>query len=112
MLVTRRADGTLVIAAWDMAEPPGSEAAEKQIVLTLPSLSPGTTASVRRVDQEHGDTLDAWKQMGSPAYPSLAQIAQLKKVGTLGEPEPVPIAGGRLTLRIPSSGLAVLEIKP
>ena len=69
-------------------------------------------ATVRRVDAEHGDTLDAWKQMGSPQYPTQAQIEQLKKVGALGEPEPVAIADGKLTLHVPSSGLAVVEVKP
>jgi xylan 1,4-beta-xylosidase len=112
MLVTRRADGTLVVAAWNMAEPPGSSVPDKTITLTLPGLPPSATATVRRVDAEHGDTLDAWKQMDSPKYPTLSQIAQLKRVGTLGEPEPVPLSAGKFTLRIPSSGLAVVEIKP
>ncbi len=112
MLVTRRPDGTVILAAWSLVEPPGSHAAAKQITITIPGLRPTARATVRRVDTEHGDTLDAWKQLGSPAYPSLQQIAQLKKVGTLGEPEPLPLENGRLSLRIPSSGLAVIEIKP
>ena len=112
MLATKRADGTLVFAAWNMAEPPGSHVAAKTITLSLRGVRAGATASVRRVDAEHGDTLDAWKQMGSPASPSLAQIAALKKVGTLGEKEPLPITGGKLTLNIPSSGLAVVEVAP
>ena len=112
MLVTRRADGTLVLAAWSLVEPPGSRAAAKEITLTLPDLPKKARATVRRVDGEHGDTLGAWKQLGSPAYPSLQQIAQLKKVGTLGDPELLPIKNGRLTLRLPSSGLAVVEIQP
>ena len=112
MLVTRRADGTLVFAAWNMAEPPGSSVPEKTITITLAGEAANATASVRRVDGAHGDTLDAWKQMGSPMYPSLQQIASLKKVGTLGEPEPLAVTGGKLTLVIPSSGLAVVEVKP
>ena len=112
VLVTRRADGTIVIAAWDMAEPPGSTVADKLITLDLSGEPSGARATVRRVDAEHGDTFDAWKQMGSPADPTLAQIASLKKVGTLGEPEPLAITSGRLTLRIPSSGLAIIEVKP
>ncbi len=112
MLATRRVDGTLVLAAWNMAEPPGSVVPEKSVTITLAGSPAGATATVRRVDAQNGDTLDAWKQMGSPKYPSLAQIAALKKVGTLGEPEPVPITGGKLTLRIPSSGLAVVEVHP
>ena len=112
LLVTRRVDGTLVFAAWNLAEPPGSSIPEKTITIALTGEPATATATVRRVDAAHGDTLDAWKQMGSPKYPSLAQIAALKKTGTLGEPEPVAISGGTLTLRIPSSGLAVVEVKP
>ncbi len=95
-----------------MAEPPGTAVPDKIITLDLKGLRAGATATVRRVDAEHGDTLDAWKQMGSPANPTLLQIAALKKVGTLGEKEPVPIANGKLTLRIPPSGLAVIEVTP
>ncbi len=112
LLVTRRADGTLVLAAWNLAEPPGSTVPDKTITLTLPGLPSSATATVRRVDAEHGVTLDAWKQMGSPKYPSLAQIAQLKRLGTLASREPMPIAHGKVTLRLPSSGLAVVEVKP
>ena len=110
VLATRRADGTLVLAAWNTAEPPGSTVAEKTITVQLTSA--GGTATMRRVDAQHGDTLDAWKAMGSPQYPTLDQLAALNKVGTLGAPEPVAIAGGKMVLRIPSSGLAVVEVKP
>ena len=112
VLATRRADGTLVLAAWNMAEPPGSTVPEKTITLTLKGEPAGATATMRRVDGAHGDTLSAWKQMGSPAYLSLAQIAALKKLGALEAPEPVPITAGTLTLTLPSSGLAVVEVKP
>jgi xylan 1,4-beta-xylosidase len=112
VLATRRADGTLVIAAWNMAEPPGSTVADKTITLDLSGLRHGATATVRRVDAEHGDTLDAWKQMGSPAFPTLEQIAALKKIGTLAEPAPLPLDGDHLTVHLPSSGLAVIEVKP
>ena len=111
VVATRRADGTLVFAAWNMAEPPGSSVADKNMTIDLRGLH-ATSATVRRVDAEHGDTFDAWKQMGSPVSPTRAQIAQLQKVGTLGEPEPLQIENGKLTLHIPSSGLAVVEVKP
>ena len=111
VLATRRADGTLVLAAWNMAEPPGSTVPAKTIALTLPGLPETATATVQRVDGTHGDTLSAWKQMGSPAYPSLDQIAALKKAGTLTSPEPIAIVNNTLTLEIPSSGLAVMEIR-
>ena len=111
VLATRRADGTLVLAAWNLAEPPGSTIAAKTIAITIPGLPDAATATVRRVDGAHGDTLTAWKQMGSPAYPSLDQIAALKKIGVLTSSEPVAVTGGAFTLQVPSSGLAVVEIR-
>lgn len=74
LLVTRRADGTLEIAAWDMAEPPGSSVAAKSLAITLLGVPATAIATVRRVDAEHGDTLAAWKAMGSPADPTLSLI--------------------------------------
>ncbi len=112
VLATRRADGTLVLAAWNLAEPPGSAVSAKTVTITLPGLPPSAVATVERVDGTHGDTLSAWEAMGSPAYPSADQIAALKKIGTLAAPEPLAITGGTMTLQVPSSGLAVVEVRP
>jgi xylan 1,4-beta-xylosidase len=71
----------------------------------------GMKAEVRRVDAAHGDTLDAWKKMGSPAYPTQAQIEALRKASELGSEEDVPIRDHKLTLTLPPMGLAVAEIK-
>jgi len=109
VLVTRRKDGTLVIAAWNLVEP-GATAPEKTIELTLN----GTHASraiVHRVDAQHGDTLDAWKQMGGPRYPTKQQITALKKASDPGDPETVPLKDHTLTLKLPPSGLAVVEVR-
>ncbi|HEY0784332.1 MAG TPA: glycosyl hydrolase family 39 [Acidobacteriaceae bacterium] len=111
VLATRRPDGTLVFAVWNLVEP-GLSGPEKTIALDLQGVSPAAKATVRRVDATHGDTWTAWKAMGAPANPTLQQIATLKRVGTLAPPEPVALTGTRLTLRIPSSGLAVIEVHP
>ncbi len=112
VLLTRRADGTLVLAAWNLAEPPGSTVPEKTITLTLQHAGPTASATIQRVDAQHGDTLDAWKAMGSPANPTLTQITSLQATGKLAPPEPLPITGNTITLRIPSSGLALVEVTP
>ncbi|HEV2326528.1 MAG TPA: glycosyl hydrolase family 39 [Terracidiphilus sp.] len=110
VLATRRSDGTLVIAAWNLVEP-GVAGAEKAITLDLEHTSAGAGATIRRVDAQHGDTLDAWKQMGSPKYPTRAQIEALRKAAEIGPPEVRSITGGRLTLTVPPMGLAVVEIR-
>jgi xylan 1,4-beta-xylosidase len=38
-----------------------------------------------RIDQEHSNSYAAWKRMGSPANPTPAQVAELRKAGDLAE---------------------------
>jgi xylan 1,4-beta-xylosidase len=71
----------------------------------------GKRATIRRVDAAHGDTLDAWKKMGSPKYPSAAQVEALQKVSEVGGPETVAIRDHQLTVTLPPMGLAVIEIR-
>jgi xylan 1,4-beta-xylosidase len=110
VLATRRSDGTLVIAAWNLVEP-GADGAEKEISLDLKGVPRNARATIRRVDAGHGDTLDAWKRMGSPKYPTREQIAELKKAAEMGPPQVESLQGGRINLRLPPMGLAVVEIR-
>jgi xylan 1,4-beta-xylosidase len=110
VLVTRRKDGTLVIAAWNLVEP-GADGAVKSVSLDLRGVASNARATIRRVDASHGDTLDAWKAEGSPKYPTQAQTAALRKAAELGPPELKSLRGGRLELTLPPMGLAVVEIR-
>ena len=80
---------------------------------------------VGRVDEDagasaaaHGDTLNAWKKMGSPLSPTQAQIAALRKASEIGPPEFETIHsdkhsdkhGDKLTLTLPPMGLVLIEI--
>ena len=109
VLVTRRKDGTLVIAAWNLVEP-GAGGADKTIAFALKGVSNDARATIRRADASHGDTLDAWKKMGSPKYPTAAQIAALRKASAMGSPQVESLRGSRFTLTLPPMGLAVVEI--
>jgi len=109
-LVTRRADGTLVVALWNLVEP-GAAGSEKSVTLELRGVSDHAWAEIRRVDTAHGDTLDAWKQMGSPRYPTHDQIEALRRASETGQPEDIPVRDHRLTLTLPPMGLAVLQIR-
>ncbi|HTD54603.1 MAG TPA: hypothetical protein VK670_04430, partial [Silvibacterium sp.] len=109
VLVTRRKDGTLVIALWNLIEPQAT-GPDKTFTLDIKGAR-GSRATIRRVDATHGDTLDAWKQMGSPRYPTQAQIAALKKASEIGQPETVSLKVGQLTVTVPQRGLAVVEIR-
>ncbi len=109
-IVTRRADGTLVIAAWNLVEPNAAGSA-KTIAFDFQGIRHGAWAEIRRVDAAHGDTLDAWKKMGSPRNPTREQIAALRHAADVGPPEDAPVKDGKLTLTLPPMGLAVIEVK-
>jgi xylan 1,4-beta-xylosidase len=109
VLATRRNDSTLVIAAWNLMEP-GGAGADKTIAFALKGIGANAHAIIRRVDAAHGDTLDAWKKMGSPKYPTHAQTGALRKAAEMGPPRVESVDGGRLTLTLPPMGLAVIEI--
>jgi xylan 1,4-beta-xylosidase len=49
--------------------------------------------------------------MGSPKYPTQAQIEALRKASDPGPAEDVPIRDHKLTLTLPPMGLAVVEVK-
>ena len=113
-LATRRKDGTRVIAVWNYAPPtePGSHesASPRTVTLRFKGHS-AKRASIFRVDHEHGDMRSAYEKMGSPRYPTEAQIETLRSAARLPAPENRDVHNGELTLTLPSHGLAVIEVK-
>jgi xylan 1,4-beta-xylosidase len=110
VLVTRRGDDTIVIAAWNLVEP-GATGPDKTFTFDLKGTMKDAKVTIQRVDAEHGDTLAAWEKMGKPKYPTLEQIAALKRASEIGKPEIHPLENGQLTVTIPQKGLAVIEIR-
>ena len=49
--------------------------------------------------------------MGSPVYPTQAQLQTLRDAVVIGAPEVQELKGGELNLTLPANGLAVIEIK-
>jgi xylan 1,4-beta-xylosidase len=113
-LVTRRHDGTRVIAVWNYAPPDESGSSgvgsAKTVTMKFKGHSP-KRAVISRVDGEHGDARSAYEKMGSPRYPTEAQIETLRSAARLPAPESRNVHNGELTLTLPSHGLAVIELK-
>jgi xylan 1,4-beta-xylosidase len=110
VLVTRRADGALVIAVWNLFLPEDTGHA-RDFVLEIKGLPAGKNASVYEVDSEHGSPSPAFRRMGEPVYPTATQYAELKKAAELGAPRSVALSGAKLELILPAQGLAVIEIR-
>jgi xylan 1,4-beta-xylosidase len=108
-LLTRRKDGTLVLALWNYA-PPERTGAPKEIHVRLENTK-AHHAVISRVDGNHGDIHSVYEKMGSPQFPTQKQISELQHAGESPAPENVHLERGELTITLPSYGLAVIEIK-
>jgi len=107
-LVTRRNDGSLAIALWNLVLPEES-GSPKEITIALKGIE-DRPASVWRVDSVHGSPLSAYDAMGRPPYPTRDQFSRLRQAAELPPPEMKSLTRGRITIRVPPHGLVLLEI--
>ena len=68
-----------------------------------------------QIDNEHSNSYERWKKIGSPQNPTPAQIAELEKAGqlqTIGKPQRLQVAKGTsvVTIELPRQGVAFLKI--
>jgi xylan 1,4-beta-xylosidase len=108
-LLTRRKDGTLVLALWNYAAPQETGSL-KTVTLRLAN-SNANQASILRVDSDHGDFHSAYEKMGAPRYPTRAQLHDLRQAAELPAPEIRQLHQRELTLTLPGHGLAIIELK-
>jgi xylan 1,4-beta-xylosidase len=107
-IVTKRADGTIVMAVWNLYLP-GTDGEHKQVVIHVRGSKEFHRAMVSRVDSSHGSLLAAYAGMGKPADPTQAQIEALRKAAILPPPEQMRLQQGELKIDLPAQGLAVIE---
>jgi len=110
ILVTRRKDGSFVIAVWNLSAPEAS-GEPKDVDLQFDSLKGNRRATVYRLDADHGSLTNAYVAMGSPAHPTQAQIQALKAAAQLPPPESITVRNGGLALHLAPKALVVIEIR-
>jgi xylan 1,4-beta-xylosidase len=108
-LATRRKDGSLAIAVWNLFLPEEA-GSPKTVTLQFKDLSGTPSARVTIVDAEHGSPLPAWEKMGRPASPTIAQIEALRKAGALPQTQNQALKNGSLTLTLQPQSLALIEL--
>jgi xylan 1,4-beta-xylosidase len=119
-LVTRRADGTLVVALWyymppdgtgpRYAGPPAAPRPMKMFSLRFEGAAAGAAVTLWRLDADHGNVLRVFDALGRPAFPTRAQIEQLQAAAHLPAPEHPGLENGTLQVAVPAQGLVVLEL--
>ena len=108
-LLTRRQDGSLAIVLWNYA-PPEHPGIERTFTLQFKGTK-SSNAQVSFVDTSHGDYHATYEKMGSPRYPTQAQIQQLVNASVLPPPQERTLTNGSLNVTLPSYGLALIQIQ-
>jgi xylan 1,4-beta-xylosidase len=108
-LVTRRKDGSLAIAVWNLFLPEET-GSPKTLTLHFKGLSGTQTARITIVDKDHGSPLPAWDKMGHPAFPTPAQIEALRKAAVLPSAKQESLKNDSLTLTLQPHALALIEV--
>lgn len=109
VLVTRKKDGTLVIAAWNLVDP-DQQGADKVLHLTFAGVPKDAHVSVQLADNQHGNTLAVYQAMGSPRYPTHAQVEQINQAAVPSPAESTQLRDGLLDLTLSPNALALIEI--
>ncbi|HYL37103.1 MAG TPA: glycosyl hydrolase family 39 [Bryobacteraceae bacterium] len=104
-LLTKRADGTFVVAVWNYAPPSGSSVA-RMIHVRVDGWTGTPGIQVEIVDPGHGSALAAWRAMGSPKYPTREQYERLRRAATATQRLDSP------SFILPAHALALVEIQP
>jgi xylan 1,4-beta-xylosidase len=127
-LATRRSDGSVAILLWNLVLDPkqkgsmgdpmvqnevqfATQGATKEFKLQLEGDSKHRLVKITRVDSDHGSFMHSYQGLGSPEYPTSAQIEELKRASLLPEPEVRHLdARGEISISIPANGIALLEL--
>ncbi len=107
---------TAAVMVWNYHDDDLQEAATP-IRINLNNL-PVKTVKVTRflIDQNHSNSYEVWKKMGSPQQPTLVQIAELEKAGMLqkdGNPKTMEVNNGKISvdLDLPRQAVALLKLE-
>ena len=109
ILVTRRENGTLVIAAWNLVDP-DQQGSDKQIHLNFRGVAQDATAAIQYADSQHGNTLATYETIGSPRYPTPSQVPEINRTANLPEPMSTRLKNGSLDLNLIPNALVLIEL--
>jgi xylan 1,4-beta-xylosidase len=109
-LITRRSDGTLVMAVWNLFLPE-EQGEPKTATIVVKGLAGHRRALISRVDSTHGSLFGTYDALGKPLNPTQRQIDELRHAAELPLPEIRYLQNGKLTIVLPPQGLALIELR-
>lgn len=109
VIVTRNNDGSLAIAVWNLVDP-DQHGSEKSVELKLNGIAKDAKVTIERVDDTHGNTLAAYKAIGSPIDPTEKQVDDMNRRTSLGSPEATRLTNGQLALHLDVNALVMVHV--
>jgi xylan 1,4-beta-xylosidase len=109
VLVTRRKNGTLVIAAWNLVDP-DQNGSDKHLHINFEGVAQDARISIQFADSQHGNTLATYETMGSPRYPTPFQVQGINRTANLEEAMSTRLKNGSLDLDLIPNALVLIEL--
>lgn len=109
VLVTKRGDGTLAVAVWNLVDP-DTTGSSKSVRLEFSNVPNGAPVMVSRVDDDHGNTLRAYKAIGSPRYATDEQVEKMNATTAIS-PSSEHLKGNALDLMLQENALVLIEVQ-
>ncbi|WP_448698736.1 beta-xylosidase [Mucilaginibacter sp. AW1-3] len=106
---------TAAIMVWNYHDEDKQSAGEPVTINIKNIPSAKATVTQYRIDDQHSNSYEVWKKMGSPQNPTKAQIAELEKAGqlqTLNAPAKININNGSLQVKLslPRQGVTLIKL--
>ncbi len=111
VIVTRNADGSITLAAWNLVDP-DEHGGDHKMVLTFTGVPADAQVTVQRVDSDHGNVLPKFEALGTPVDPTPSQVEQLNQETALPAPKEQQLRAGRLELGLTPNALVLVKVLP
>jgi xylan 1,4-beta-xylosidase len=108
VIVTQTAKGSLVVAVWNLVDP-DQHGSARTMQFAFRGVPASAHVSIQRVDKDHGNVLKQYAAMGSPRYPTPAQVEQLNRETTLSAPQQLQLKNGELELSLSENAFVLLK---
>jgi xylan 1,4-beta-xylosidase len=110
-LVTKRADGSVVMAVWNLF-PLEESGKSKEVTIRLVGRTGKFHATIYRLDSTHGSALIRYSELGKPVNPTPKVLDELRRSAELPPAETKLFSHGEIGIPLPPQGLVVIEFKP
>ena len=106
---------TAAVMVWNYHDE-DKQAPAEPVSITLRNIAGKKIKMVEyRIDNDHSNSYEVWKKMGSPQNPTPQQIATLQKAGmlqTIGKPSNIKVLNGRADIKIqlPRQAVSLLQL--